>query len=210
MLDLQNLEFGELFGYSEMFEWDEPINSNFPYHCKLVQFSEKNPSKVIRARSIKNIVGISTINCGYKASNPSEWPFKYIVNEFGDLYLKRRDIGEAIKKYDPINEMSYLQTSKKSIIVPVNNPSYKSDEKYLKRQGRPEWCTVNILGKVIVEDNGECIPGQYCTLYKGENDRMIGTVIPANNDDKFKLYVLNRISDHTIIVLYTPQIYSNN
>ena len=208
MLDLQNLEFGEKFGFSEMFEWDEQVKTEFPYHCKLVQFSEEHPEKIIRARSIKNIVGISTINSAFKASNPNEWPFKYIINEYGDLYLKPSTIAEATKKYDDVNEFSYLETHKKSVILPVNNPDFDEDKKYIKRQSRGEWSTVTLIGKAIIEDNGKCEPGKYCTLYQGEEDRMFGTVIPAKKTDKFKLYVLDRISDHTIIVLYIPQIYS--
>lgn len=209
MVDVKNLKFGELLGYSEMFEWDEQINDDFPFHCKLVQFSEQHPNKVIRAKSIKNIVGISTLNSSYRASNPDEWPFKYIINEFGDLFLTRKSIAEGTKKYDSINEMTYIQTSEKKVIVPVDNPSYDSSKEYLTRQNRPDWCTVTILGKAIIEDNGKCEAGKYCTLYQGEDDRMTGTVIPANDDDKFKLYVLNRISNHTIMVLFIPQIYSN-
>lgn len=209
MLDLQNLEFGEQFGYAEMFEWDEPQSPKFPYHCKLVQFSENDHAKIIRARTTNNIIGISTINSEYKASNPKEWPFKYVINEYGDLFLKRTNIGECSKKYDPINEMSYLETRKKSTILPVNNPDFDKDKEYIKRQNRGEWGAVILIGKAIIEDNGQCLPGQYCTLYQGEDDRMFGTVVPATETDKFKLYVLNRISDHTIVVLYIPQIYSN-
>jgi len=206
MLDLQNLEFGEKLGISEMFEWGEQISQEFPYHCKLVQFDKENPHCVIRARNTNNIVGISSIGSGIKASNSNIWPFKYIINEYGDLYLRKTDIGEALKKYDSINEISYLETYKKSVILPVINPNYNDNNEYIKRSSRSEWCTVTILGKAILEDNGQCIPGQYCTLYQGENDRMFGTVIPAKETDKFKLYVLNRLSDHTIIVLYIPQI----
>ena len=64
--------------------------------------------------------------------------------------------------------------------------------------------------RIIIEDNGKCEAGKYCTLYKGKKDRYFGTVIPAKSTDKFKLYVLGRISEHTIIVLMTPQIYSIN
>lgn len=210
MLDLQNLEFGEQLGYSEMFEWGEQINTEFPYHCKLVQFSEEKPNTIVRAKSTKNIIGISAINSGIKADNPNSWPFKYVINEYGDLYLRKTDIAEASKRYDAINEMSFLETHKKEVILPVINPSYDSSKEYIKRQNRNEWCIVTILGKAIIEDNGKCKPGKYCTLYKGNDNRMIGTVIPAKKTDKFKLYVLDRLSDHTIIVLFTPQIYSNN
>lgn len=206
MFDLQNLDFGEKLGFSEMYEWGERINSEFPFHCKLVQFDEKKPHCIIRARNTKNIVGISSIGSGYKASNPDTWPFKYIINEYGDLYLKRTDIGEASKKYDSISEMTYLETHKKNVILPVINPNYNNQHEYIKRSNRSEWCSVTILGKAIIEDNGECIPGQYCTLYQGNDNRMIGTVIPAKKTDKFKLYVLNRLSPNTIMVLFTPKI----
>ena len=39
MINLQNLNWGEEFGFAELFEWGENISDKFPYHCKLVQFS---------------------------------------------------------------------------------------------------------------------------------------------------------------------------
>lgn len=211
------IEYGERMGFSEMFEWGEEslINqtksdkskNNIVYHCKLVQFNDKYPNTVIRARTTKNIVGISTINSCITASNPNIWPYAYVINEYGDLYLQNKDIGEGKKTYDPINEMSIMQTYKKQVIVPLKNPEYDLNKLYVKRNFRNEWCNVVILGKAIIEDNGKCKPGKYCTLYKGNDENKYGTVIPAKKNDDFKLYVLQRLSDNTIIVFFTPQIY---
>lgn len=221
MNEFKEVDFGEHFGFSELYEWgeDNPIdyqqnqikNNKKPtviYQAKLVQFSEQYPYTVIRARNTKNIIGISTNNSGYSASNPNEWPYKYIINEYGDLYLYNKDIGTGKKIYDSINEMSIMQTSKKSIIVPLENPDYDKEQQYVQRKNRGEWCNTIILGKAIIEDNGKCVPGEYCTLYKGDNSDLYGTVEPATKDDTFKLYVMQRLSDHTIIVFFVPQIYS--
>lgn len=216
--EYKEVDFGEKMGFSELYEWGEENPTNYfkdkteydiNFHAKLVQFSDKFPHTVIRARNTDKIVGISTIASGYLASNPSEWPFKYIINEFGDLYLNEVNIAEGKKIYDPIHEMSIMSTTKKSIIAPIINPDYKNDKNYIQRKNRGDWCNVVLLGKAIVEDNGQCEPGKYCTLYKGHNEKLYGTVEPATNKDKFKLLVLQRLSQHSIIVFYAPQIYSN-
>lgn len=223
MRNALNVEFGEQMGFSELYEWGEDnptdyINQNkellseqnfdnfINYNGKLVQFSEQFPQSVIRARSIKNIVGISTINSGYTVSNPKQWPFKYIINEYGDLYLNRKDIAEGKKVYDSINEMPFIQTCKKTIVAPLENPDYDKTQEYNQRKNRGEWCNVIILGKAIIEDNGKCEAGKYCTLYKGNDKNLYGTVEPADENDEFKLYVLQRLSEHTIVVFFSPKI----
>jgi len=218
MIDNQNytnIPYGELFGISELFEWGEEIKidkehpeDQIQFICKLVQFSEQYPHTVIRARNTKNLVGISTINSEIKASNPQEWSGKYLMNEYGDLYLKQEDSAYGVKEYDSVNEFSYISTKQKTLHIPLINSNYDPDREYLPRTKRPEWVTVTLLGKAIIEDNGQCKAGEYCTLYKGDDEKLFGTVIPATDEDTFKLYVLQRISDHTIIVFYQPQIYS--
>ena len=79
---------------------------------------------------------------------------------------------------------------------------YDPDKKYIVRSHRNEWCQVTLLGKAIIEDNGECKAGEYCTLYSGNDIEKIGTVVPAKEDDEFKLYVMNRVSNKTILVFF--------
>lgn len=204
----KDIEFGERFGYAEMFEWAEGVDLKSQLLCRLVQFDENFPHCIIPAKTIKNIVGITTINSGGKVSNPHIWPYKYILNEYGDLYLRKEEIGFAHQEYDAVNEFSYLKTESKTVHMPINNPDFDEEQKYIPRTNRIEWIQVTLIGKAILEDDGTCEAGQYCTLYKGKDKNLFGTVQLAKPTDKFKLPVLGRISDHTILVFYIPQIYS--
>lgn len=208
MIELNKIEYGERSGYSEMFEWAEqlPIKNVNPLG-KFVQFSEQYPGRIIRAKNIKNIVGITTINTGSKVSNPNYWPYRYLLNEFGDLYLKEDTIACSKKEYDSTNEFSYMSTYPKQVHLPIVNSNYDESKKYLERTNRLEWSTVTILGKVIVEDDGNCEQGKYCTLYNGNDETKYGIAQPAKEDDQLKIYVLERLSNHTILVYFTPQIY---
>ena len=125
MVDIKNVDYGEHLGYSEMFEFAEqrPIN-NVIMLGKLVQFCPEYPNYIIRARNTKNIVGITSINTAYRASDPDEWPYRYLQNEYGDLYLKEETIAKAEKKYDSINEFSYLSTFESTVHVPIDNNIY--------------------------------------------------------------------------------------
>lgn len=210
MYSIKNIEFGENFGISEMFEWAEQIPQEIVPLAKFVQFSPNFPRGIILAKNTNNIVGITTINTAVRASNPNVYPYKYLINEYGDLYLQAKEIAYAQKTYDEINEFSYLTTKRKVVHIPIVNEYYDENKEYVPRSNRGEWMTVTLLGKVILEDNGKCKAGEYCTVYSGDDPKLIGTAQPATNEDKFKLYVLERLSEHTILVLMVPQIYSDN
>ena len=198
-------QYGNKFGYAEMYEWNKiPEITRLG---RLVQFSKENPEKVEIAKDTKNIVGISGISPAFSASDPKVWPYKYLFNEYEDLYLKKEIIAVSQKEYDQLNEFSYISTKPKDILLPIENEEYDKGKEYIKRSNRIEWIPVILLGKAVIEDNGKCKPGKYCTLYVGDDELRHGSVIPAKKTDKFKLYVLSRLSDKTIVVFFTPQIY---
>ena len=60
-----------------------------------------------------------------------------------------------------------------------------------------------MLGKVIVRDNGECVPGEFCEPVVGTMDReFIGKAKPAEKTCKLtKFYVLERVSSNSIIII---------
>ena len=103
----------------------------------------------------------------------------------------------AKSNFDPDKK---LEKSNVNCEKPKEN--YDPDKKYIVRSHRNEWCQVTLLGKAIIEDNGECKAGEYCTLYSGNDREKIGTVVPAKEDDEFKLYVMNRVSNKTILVFF--------
>lgn len=194
------VDFGEKLGYAEMFELSKEYEQSKLY-CRLVQFDSTYPNRVSLATNATKVIGVTSINPGNIASDPDEWPFKYMVNEFGDLLMTRQLIYRGIRKYDEEKELSYIQPIEESAIVPLVNSYWKNDQHYVKRSYRKDWVKVTLLGKAIIEDNGLCTPGKYCTLYKGKDENLYGTVVPHTNE-KFKLYVLNRLSEKTIMVFF--------
>ena len=73
----------------------------------------------------------------------------------------------------------------------------------IRQELRCKECAVNVLGKVIVRDNGECVPGQFCEPVVGTKDKeFVGTAKPAEKDSKLpKFYVLERLSSNSILIL---------
>ena len=73
---------------------------------------------------------------------------------------------------------------------------FDKKKEYIKRSNRPEWIRVHLLGKCIVVDDGNCIPGQYCLV--GDN----GIAVPSHSKVNFGYYILERLTDNTIMIFF--------
>ena len=188
------------FGYSEMYEWSNVSNRNFGI---FVQFDKRNPNKIEPYTGDGVLLGVSTICSVLESDDPDNWKYAYIVNEVGDFYLKEETLAVGIKDYDQNEEMSFIKTQPWKHYVKVEVDGYDSSKKYVRRSDRAEWVRVNVLGKVIVRDNGECVPGQFCEPVVGTKDKeFVGTAKPAEKDSKLpKFYVLERLSSNSILIL---------
>ncbi len=201
-INISNIKFGNQFGYAEFFEWEKFTPEMQGEHlCRLVQFSPDNPNKIRYARDTNNLIGVTTISSGYLTNNPQDWPYKYYISPYGDLCLEKKEIAVANKEYDELNELAYIATYKSEIYVPAVNAIYKNDTQYIPRGSRAEWVQVIMMGQCILRDNGECKPGEYCTLYKGDDPTLFGTVVPATPFDSLKIYILQRLYTNSIICL---------
>ena len=188
------------FGYSEMYEWSNVSNRNFGI---FVQFDKRNPNKIEPYTGDGVLLGVSTICSVLESDDPDNWKYAYIVNEVGDFYLKEETLAVGIKDYDQNEEMSFIKTQPWKHYVKVEVDGFDSSKKYVRRSYRAEWVRVNVLGKVIVRDNGECVPGQFCEPVVGTKDKeFVGTAKPAEKDSKLpKFYVLERLSSNSILIL---------
>lgn len=184
------------FGYTEMYEWDKDNIQEYPYGY-FVEFG--NTNKIVRANDPQKVIGVTTICSTTNISdNPNHWPKENIANEFGDVRVHKKQIVEGHKVYDDKDEFSYIKTSLKEKYVPNKTPMFKPHLKYIQRTARKEWTPVTLIGKCIVRDNGLCKPGDYCTVYSGEDKDKIGTAVPSENGWR----VLDRYSNSTIMILY--------
>ena len=183
-----------------MYEWSNVSNRNFGI---FVQFDKRNPNKIEPYTGDGVLLGVSTICSVLESDDPDNWKYAYIVNEVGDFYLKEETLAVGIKDYDQDEEMSFIKTQPWKHYVKVEVDGYDSSKKYVRRSDRAEWVRVNVLGKVIVRDNGECVPGQFCEPVVGTKDKeFVGTAKPAEKDSKLpKFYVLERLSSNSILIL---------
>lgn len=188
------------FGFSEMYEFSKPDEIQ-NRHGRFVQFDEENPDKIILCTNPEKILGITTTNSAIDSDDPNTWHNTFYRNEFGDTFMKKELLSIGEKVYDQVNELAYVKTKPYINFTPIINESFDINKKYIKRSLRKEWVRVNLMGKCIVEDNGKCVPGKYCTLYKGKDKNKIGTAIPATTKSIVKYYVLKRISDKSILIL---------
>lgn len=192
-------DFIQKFGYSEMYEW-----ANIP-EIKLgifVTFDKENPNKIVPfGENIgAEILGISTINSAFESDDPEQWKYRYLCNEVGDLFLTKEKLAVGQKVYDEVLELNYIQTRPWEHYIPIENKYYDKNKQYVPRNARPEWVRVNLMGKVVLRDNGKCVPGQYCQPYSGKLKKYFGTAKPYESGEN-KYYVLERLSENTILVL---------
>lgn len=188
------------FGYSEMYEWSELFEFNIVPYGRFVTFDNNEPGKIKLANHGDYPIGVTTINTIVTSDDPDEWQGKYLCNEFGDVFLQEKDKAVAMNAYDDVNEMPYIATYRDKEMVPVINEYFDKSKNYKKRSDRPEWVRVNLLGKCIIVDNGKCQPGQLCTI--GENGIAIPTETSNNWPYVNKFYVMDRLTENTIMIFY--------
>lgn len=188
------------FGFSEMYEW-AVVPENTSRLGKFVQFDEHEPEKIRLCKNKKRIVGVTTVNSVIESDNPNEWHLKNLCNEYGDTYLQKEKLAIGQKMYDQLEEFAFIKTQPWEHLIPITNPEFKDTEQYVKRSNREEWIRVNLIGKVIVEDDGTCVAGEYCTPYEGKLKQKQGTVTHCDEDEPIKFYVLQRISEKTVMIL---------
>jgi len=190
------------FGYAEMYEW-QTVDEKNRNLGRFVTFSKDNADKIVTiSKEDQLVLGVTTVNATVESDNPSEWRFKNLCNEYGDLYLQKERLAVGEKVYDQLNEMNYIRTRPWEHFIPIDNKYYNKDAKYVKRTNRFEWVRVNLIGKCIVYDGGTCKVGEYCTPYVGKLKENFGMAVPATDKSKNKYHVLERLSKDTILIYF--------
>lgn len=188
------------FGYTEMYEWNE-IPEHKDRLGRFVTFDKKETNKIKYAKSNDLIIGVTSVCAVQTSDDPDEWKYAYLCNEYGDLYLQKERLAVGAKQYDQFMEMNYIRTYPWEHYIRIPNKYLDPEKKYIKRSNRPEWVRVTLLGKAIVKDNGKCNPGEFCSVYQGKLKELQGTAIPAGKDSKNQFYVIDRLSENTILIL---------
>jgi hypothetical protein len=73
---------------------------------------------------------------------------------------------------------------------PVLNPAYDPSQPYEPRTQRPEWAAVGMMGKLIVRDDGSCLPNGYCA----PNDQGVAAACAQG------YRVMKRVDSETVLI----------
>lgn len=188
------------FGYAEMYEWKTHQTERFGY---LVELSDDEPDKIVKAVNPTNVIGVSSINFANLSDNPDKWFKIYYRDVVGDTYMTQKTISRGKKKYNHVDEFAFISTEKDVIYVPKEFTEYDKTKQYVQRIDRPEWVPVTLIGKTIVIDNGECNNYDlYCQLYNGTDESKFGTVVPVYDEHLPKYRILARYSPKTLLILF--------
>lgn len=186
------------FGYAEMYEWKTKQAERFGY---LVEFDNVETNKIVKATNPNNVIGVSTINFASLSDNPKRWPQAYYRDPIGDTYMSRKPISKGIKKYNQLEEFAYISTKREEKFVPKEYTGWDKEKNYIQRIDRTEWSPVTLIGKALVYDYGQC-EQLYCQLYKGDDQKKIGTVVPVYDETLPKYRVIGRYSKNTLLILF--------
>lgn len=198
---MENQQLINKFGFSEMYEWKQIPPTPLGI---FVTFDNERPDRIVPYGEVKDaeVLGVTTVNSTIDSDDPAQWKFAYMCNEVGDMYLRKERLAVGGEVYDQVLELNFIQTRPWEHYIPIENEAYKKDLKYVPRTNRAEWIRVNLMGKVIVRDDGHCVPGQYCQPYAGRLKEFFGSAVPAQDySDQKKYYVLARLSEKTILIL---------
>jgi trimeric autotransporter adhesin len=202
---MEKSEYINPVGFSEMYEWSEiPFESPFGLFVKFDHRKGRHPNRIVPTNDATDVIGITTVQSVDTSDNPDKWKYAYLCNEVGDKYLQKETLAVGTKQYDQFNEISYIKTSPYEHFIQVPTQNYRPDVEYVPRTKRKEWVRVNLLGKVIVRDDGTCEAGQYCQPYIGKEKKKYGTATISDDSLGWKFYVTQRITENTIEILNSP------
>lgn len=182
--------------YAEYFEW---VDSN-PYNEDRVgRFVTLEEDKIRLANGEDSfILGIisgepSVIGDSYD----DQWKGMYLSDIYGrpiwedvevpDEYINIPDKEDKTKTTQILVREAHIEHRQKL------NPNYDSSQSYQKRSERPEWAAVGMLGKLVMIDDGTCIPNGYCSPSED------GIATFSSLETKFR--VMKRLDENHIRVL---------
>jgi len=167
--------------YAEYFEWED---GNLDMTDRVGLFVTLVKDKIKIANYGDEIIGIisghaSVIGDAYEDT----WQGMYQRDIYGRLLYENIETQYEDEEGDliPVTEMHMKL-----------NPDYNPNELYIPRSERKEWDAVGLMGKLVVIDDGSCVPGGKCTC--GIN----GTATTSLQG----WHVLRRLDDTHIQILF--------
>ena len=168
--------------YAEYFEWADG-NPNNEDRVGYIVALEGN--KIRLATGSDDVLGIISGTATVLGDDAEwNWKGKYLKDNFGRIIYEDKEI------FEEDAEGNLVSTGYHS--VPVINPEYNPEEKYIPRKDRAEWDAVGMMGKLYVRDDGSADVGDYVFASNG-----VATISASLTN----MRVLERISPDVIRVL---------
>lgn len=158
--------------YSEYFEWEDGNENN---DDRVGMFVTTSGDKITIASEEDYILGVVSATPSVVGNSWDNWKGMYIRDDWGRVVLHEEVLEDG------------------SVVrVPVINPEYNRDTKYVSRQHRKEWSPIGMLGKLLVRDNGLCEVNSWCTCCGG-------IAVPG---DSSGYRVIRRVTDNIIEIIF--------
>ncbi|MBE9913387.1 exosporium leader peptide [Paenibacillus donghaensis] len=183
--------------YAEMFEW---LDQNQDNEDRVGYFVTLDGENIRKATSKDDyILGIVSANPSVIGDNHDlNWKGRFLTDDWGRTRYGLVDIPAITETRIIINEENGIESEETIEIKPAKqewqplvNPEWNPDEYYTRREKRPEWNAVGMMGKLLVRDDGTCKVNGYCQ----SNDDGIATA----SDRGYR--VMERVAENIIRVV---------
>lgn len=140
--------------YAEMFETSDGLSIEPGYFVTFDSASDR----VRKANSADEyIVGVISARPAIVAdSSDLRWKGMFATDDWDRILYHEVKVPEVRNEYGHVVREAGTKTE------PVLNPEWDAAQEYIPRQEREEWVAVGIVGKLLVRDDGTCVPGGYC------------------------------------------------
>jgi Peptidase_G2, IMC autoproteolytic cleavage domain len=161
--------------YAEMFESVDGTSIPLGRVVTLVA------GKVRAATAADFLLGITSGAPTTIGNNPTGWPGQFVRDVYGRTLVDDRGVPQVSPGFDP-----------------------DAAGGYTPRTDRPEWVAVGLVGQLVADDDGTCIPeGLAVVAGAGE-----GTLTYSDGPDGYR--VIERVDDRHVRVLVLPQPAAKN
>lgn len=185
--------------YAEYFEWEDG-NPNNEDRCGLLVVLSGEKIRLAQGGDVDILGVVSAAPCILGDSQFDDWHGKYMTDIFGRRLTQttHRDAEYEVREStDPetgkVKKERICVTEECDTVTWVLNPDYDPEKEYISRADRKEWSAVGMMGKLILIDDGSCVPNGYAV--PGVN----GIATSAEGRSGYR--VLSRMDDTHIKVL---------
>ena len=172
--------------YAEFFEW---ADGNVKGEDRTGRFVTLDGDKIRLATFEDEFI------LGVVSGNPSiigdghedQWRDMYLCDIYGRTIYADVEIQKELDEEGNVIQEAHIE------YLPKINPNYDNTKTYVPRSERSEWSPVGMMGKLVVEDDGSCIPNGYCSPHEN------GIAVAWTSRTRYR--VMKRIDKHHVQIL---------